>query len=193
MRHIFLITTLLLSVSAFGQEEIPENLQERFNYMKEKSQTYNDYKVIKGTVLDGVWKITMDSVKAQRVAIREANATIQKLNGDLATVNATIAEKDTALAEMEHDGTHINVIGIDIHKYTFISITGFVFLGLLVLAGLLFIRLKFISTSIREKTEAVDLLSNEFEEYKRNALDKQMKLSRELQDERNKLQELGHA
>lgn len=188
-----IIATLLLSASVYAQEATPENLQERFNYMKEKSQTYNDYKVIKGTVLDGVWKITMDSVKAQRLAIREANTTIEKLNGNLAAANATIAEKDTTLAEMEHDGTHITVVGMDVHKYTFISVTGFVFLGLIVLAGLLFIRLKFISTSIREKTEAVDILSNEFDEYKRNALDKQMKLSRELQDERNKLQELGHA
>jgi hypothetical protein len=161
--------------------------------MKEKSQTYNDYKVIKATVLDGVWKITMDSIKAQRQVLGETRATVDKLNGELGIAQSTIAEKDSALAEMEHDGTHINVLGIDLHKYTFISITGFTFLGLAVLAGLLFIRLKYIGSSIREKSEAAEILSHEFEEYKRNALDKQMKLSRELQDERNKLQELGHA
>ncbi len=193
MKRILLLGIILFSLPVFSQDTPPDNLQERFNYMKEKSQSYNDYKVIKGTVLDGVWKITMDSIKAQRVLVRETKAIVDKLKGEVAQANNTIDEKDKTLAAMEHDVTHISVLGFDVNKVAFISMVGFIFLGLLVLAGLMFARLKYIISSTREKNEAANLLTQQFEDYKRNALDKQMKLSRELQDERNKLQELGHA
>lgn len=193
MKRILLLGIILFSLPVFSQDTPPDNLQERFNYMKEKSQSYNDYKVIKGTVLDGVWKITMDSIKAQRVLVRETKAIVDKLKGEVAQANNTIDEKDKNLAAMEHDVTHISVLGFDVNKVAFISMVGFIFLGLLVLAGLMFARLKYIISSTREKNEAANLLTQQFEDYKRNALDKQMKLSRELQDERNKLQELGHA
>jgi hypothetical protein len=39
----------------------------------------------------------------------------------------------------------------------------------------------------------VSALTNEFEEYKHRAMDKQTKLSRELQDERNKLASMRHS
>jgi hypothetical protein len=41
--------------------------------------------------------------------------------------------------------------------------------------------------TLQEKKLAVNMVTNEYEDYKRKAMDKQTKLSRELQDERNKL------
>lgn len=197
MMRTVLLLILLSPVISFAQEtedgKEPNTLQERFLYMKEKSNTYAEYKVIKGTVLDGVWKITMDSIKEQRVLIHQANNSIAELKKQLGTTQATSEGKDSTMAAMEHERTHITVLGIDAHKTAFISVVGFIFLGLLVLAALMFARLKYVTHSTREKTDAASQLSQEYEEYKRNALDKQQRLSRELQDERNKLQELGHS
>jgi hypothetical protein len=44
------------------------------------------------------------------------------------------------------------------------------------------------SKILSERNLAVNSLTHEFDEYKHRAMDKQTKLSRELQDERNKLQ-----
>ncbi len=51
-------------------------------------------------------------------------------------------------------------------------------------------RMKVLDKSIREKTLTINMVSNEYEEYKKKAMEKQTKLSRELQDERNRLREL---
>jgi hypothetical protein len=51
-------------------------------------------------------------------------------------------------------------------------------------------RMKLQSNSLSERNLAVKTLSSEFEEYKHRAMDKQIKLSRELQDERNRLNAL---
>jgi hypothetical protein len=176
------------SAEALEKNEI--TLQERFNIMRDKSESYSEYKVIRTYVLDGMWKIAMDSMQAQKTALRDAQGAIARLENEIASANATMKSKDAAVAEMEHDSSHITVLGIDILKAVFISTVGIIILGLLVLLGLLVARVKWVQSSMREKIENADALSHEFEEYKRNALDKQMKLSRELQDERNKLHDL---
>ena len=196
MRRTFfllLFSTLLLQTSyaqksaeALESEE-EKTLQERFDIMKDKSETFSDYKVIKRSVLEGVWKITMDSLKAQKVRNQEANARISKLENELKAINETLKKKDSDMAALEHSSTHITVLGIDVLKSVFISTVGIIILGLIVLLGLLIARVKWVQSSMREKIERADSLSQEFEDYKRHALDKQMKLSRELQDERNKM------
>lgn len=176
--------------SAEALEPNDATLQERFNIMRDKSESYSEYKVIRTYVLDGMWKITMDSMRAHRAALREAQAEIKKLQDEVAAVNAAMKAKDEAVAKIEHASTHISVLGIDFLKSVFISTVGIIILALLVLLGLLIARVKWVQSSMREKIENAEALSHEFEEYKRNALEKQMKLSRELQDERNKLHDL---
>lgn len=195
-----IVLGIFLTVLAFSQtlaqksaealETGEMSLQDRFYVMKDKSESYSDYKVIRTYVLDGVWKITMDSLHAQKASLREAHSTIQKLESEVNSVQVSMQQKDAAMADMEHQSSHITVLGIDVLKSVFISTVGFIFLGLLVLLGLLVARVKWVQSSMREKIENADALSHEFEEYKRNALDKQMKLSRELQDERNKLHDM---
>ncbi|HLT79672.1 MAG TPA: hypothetical protein VKZ86_01505 [Cyclobacteriaceae bacterium] len=196
-RTVFLILSLLTFFaetqaqrSAEALEPNEATLQERFLILRDKSESYSEYKVIRTYVLDGMWKITMDSLRAERAALREAQANIKKLQDEIAAVNATMKSKDEAVAQMEHDSSHISVLGIDFLKSVFLSTVGIIILGLMVLVGLLVARVKWVQSSMREKIENADALSHEFEEYKRNALEKQMKLSRELQDERNKLHDL---
>jgi hypothetical protein len=67
----FLVTLILLAQTlvlgaqpaAKAVEDKDLNLKDRFQVMKTGSQTYEDYKVIKEYILDGFWKITMDSVQ----------------------------------------------------------------------------------------------------------------------------------
>ena len=92
------------------------------------------------------------------------------------------------MVQVLHASTHINVLGIDLAKGAFISIVAITIAGLLVLLGLIIARMKLQSKSLSERSLAVTALTNEFDEYKHRAMDRQTKLSRELQDERNKLQ-----
>ena len=64
-----------------------------------------------------------------------------------------------------------------------------VVLGLVI--AVIYYTMKMMRKNLAEKVELVNSVSAEYEEYKRRAMDKQTKLSRELQNERNKLQELG--
>jgi hypothetical protein len=146
MRRIFflLITILTVSTASNAQksaealEKDNKSLQERFKIMKDKSETFTDYKVIRLYVLDGMWKITMDSLQAQKDAIRQANNTISKLEGELKSINVTLKNKDGEMEKMEHASTHITVFGIDVLKSVFLSTVGIVNIWVLVFVGIVF-------------------------------------------------------
>ena len=70
MRMLFVLLVCLLAFhDSFSQAEpeLKENpsLHERFLYMKSRSQSYGAYKVVKESVLDGVWKIAQDTIAAK--------------------------------------------------------------------------------------------------------------------------------
>ncbi len=193
------ISALLICLSASlplfsqpAQQDIDASrtltVKDRYLLMKSKSQSFKDYKVIKETVLDGVWKITQDSLHAKQGSITQAKESLKKLNILLQQAETSIKAKEESLAEVVHAGTHITLLGMDVLKSVFITITFSIMAGLIFFAGILIGRLKMIHINLSEKAGSLDSTQREFEEYKRKAMEKQTKLSRELQDERNKSQ-----
>jgi len=196
MRLLLVFCSLLVSTSLFAQTPsgTPElknaSLQERYQLMKSTSQTFQDYKVIKEIWLDKEWKIMMDSVRLGRARWREAKAEGAKLESQLLTTQLSLKQKEASMTKTEHAASHIDFAGIDFNKTAFTGLAVAVVAGLIVLIVLVVGRLKIVLHEIKEKTEAFDRIARELEEYKHNALEKQSKLSRELQTERNRIQEM---
>ena len=195
MRNIIPVVIFLFSASvSFGQQEsdaLESNhpLNERYQLLKSKSQNYREYKVIKENVLDAFWKIVRDSVASKQATLAAKDQNIQKLNATLAETQAKLKEKEESMANIVHDSTHIRVLGINFAKGVFITTVMIIFAILVLMVLLISGRLKMIHSSMKERADAFTSLSNEFEEYKRKAMEKQTKLSRELQNERNRLSE----
>jgi hypothetical protein len=194
-----LILLVCLSSLGFGYSQTasdalnPDNqtLRERYLLMKNKSQNYQEYKVIKENLLDNWWKIVTDSVSAKQAAIRSSKAEIKKLQADLNQNIEALKTKENSMKEIVYASTHISVLGIDFDKRFFAGMVGFILLlAGLAIAGILY-SIRVIKKNLAEKEELANSISVEYEEYKRKAMEKQTKLSRELQNERNKLQELG--
>ena len=195
MRNIIPVVIFLFSASvSFGQQESDalegnHPLNERYQLLKSKSQNYREYKVIKENVLDAFWKIVRDSVASKQATLAAKDQNIQKLNATLAETQAKLKEKEESMANIVHDSTHIRVLGINFAKGVFITTVMIIFAILVLMVLLISGRLKMIHSSMKERADAFTSLSNEFEEYKRKAMEKQTKLSRELQNERNRLSE----
>lgn len=196
-KSLVLWVCLLASSITFAQQAAEVqgnyNLRDRFLLMKTKSQSYNDYKVIKETVLDGVWKIINDSLNAKNAAIRGAQANINGLKGQLAKTEDALNAKEKSMTDILYASTHITVLGIDFTKGVFLTVVACLLGGLIGFVAFIFGRMQLQSKSLSERNLAVSALTNEFEEYKHRAMDKQTKLSRELQDERNKLASMRHS
>jgi uncharacterized membrane protein len=196
MRPFFLLVTLLFSIGLFAQTPVvvppaaDATLPNRYIQMKTSSEAYQDYKVIKEVKLDEFWKVVMDSVKRMKLDNRLANQSIAKLNDDLKNANEKVSSVQASVAGLVYDSQHISFFGIHFSKWVFngifMIVTGVLVFFIIALLG----RARLVNQSIKEKSESLTLLTDEFDQYKRKALEKEKKLSRELQTERNKLLEL---
>lgn len=196
MKYLIVLMLALSLQPLFAQTTAPTvdlaraTLNERFSIMKSKSQTYNEHKVIKEDVLNGVWKVAMDSINAGKVHLQTAAGTISRLETELKNTQAALQQKEASLQDLIYDSTHISVLGISIDKKAFLIIVLVITAALILALGLITGKLKLMYTSVKEKIDLVNSTLYELEDYKRKSLDKQTKLSRELQNERNKLMEL---
>lgn len=204
MKHTTVLLICVLSVAGIGTQtagaqsptteilkDDTQTLRERYLLLKSKSQTYQDYKVIRESVLDGVWKIFQDSLEAKDAAVRQAREEIARLNTELEKNISALKAKEDSMADIVHASTHIRVLGIDFNKGFFAGLVGFIILALGLVIAIISYSMRVIRQELLEKIDLANTISAEYEDYKRRAMEKQTKLSRELQNERNKLQELG--
>lgn len=196
MKLLFPLFLTAFVTQAFAQqaakaiEDPTLNLKDRYYVMKENSQTYGEYKVIKEFILDGFWKLTVDSIAKQRVILKESNNQIAMLKAELLATQNDLQAQKASVNEIVFDSKHIAVLGIPFGKGTFISIAAIIVVSLALMVIVAFARMKIVNAGMKEKTLIAHTLTQEFEDYKHKALDKQTKLSRELQNERNKLLEM---
>lgn len=187
---------LVQSTGVFAQSAVKAiedkdlNLKDRYQVMKSGSQTYEDYKVIKEYILDGFWKITLDSVNKQQASINDLESRITALEGELLASQKAIKEQQASVEEIVYDSKHISVIGIPFGKGAFLILIAIVVGALAIVIVTIMGRMKIARATMKEKELIAHTLTQEFDEYKKKALEKQTKLSRELQNERNKLFEM---
>lgn len=185
----FLITLLLLTATISFSQEVEEgsnSLENQFNEIYRKSTKYKVYKVIS---IDGYQSLklnVLDSVKSLKKIIIEKDLL-------LGTEKNNIEENKTLLAKTKLDldaalikEHSISVFGIQLSKVTYnLSLWSLIVILILALTYFIF---KFSKSNILTK-EAKDNLAEieeEFDKHRKNTLDKEQKLRRQLQDEINK-------
>ncbi len=194
MRTILLlvIVSCSLAYSQPAQKAVEDknlNLTQRFQEMKAGSQTFKEYKVIKESVLDKVWSITNDSIKKKEQQLAEAKNQITILQEELETTRNSMQVQQASIQDVIYDSTHISVVGIPFSKGLFIFLTAASIGGLAFVMSISFGRVKILNSMVKEKALIADSITHELEEFKKKAMEKQTKLSRELQNERNKWQD----
>jgi hypothetical protein len=164
------------------------NLQERYEVMKEKAESYSDYKVIKISIMDGVWKIYMDSLALRKQQLAAANQSIKKLQGEITGAADQVKKAEETMAASEYERTHLSAFGIPVAKGFFVSFVSIIIGALVVTLLVALGSVRVLRRANKEKEVTVNAVSSEFEAFRKKALDKEVKISRELQSERNKLQ-----
>ena len=185
--------TLIFNVSLSQQQENNEvqNLNQQYNTLIESSETFNEYKVIKRNKLNSFWKIVTDSVEQTDKLRKEALVTIEAKKAQIEELNNVIQQKDQDLAAGEEEKSSITVLGARINKSSYAIISVIIPIILIAVIGMLIAKFKVDRQTAKIAKQHLFALEKEFEDYKKRAMDNQIKLNRELQTERNKLQELN--
>lgn len=197
LRHTLFLGILFLGASSLQAQEAatapaytPSTLQEQFVYLKEQSSTYKDKKIIREARLNRLWNNVRDSLAQVQQQLTATQGKVDAQNGEIASLNEDLKAQQQAVSDSEHASTHISVLGIDMLKQNFLSffwITASI-LTLLLLGALYQYRN---SKRVTSKTQYnLRAIQRELEDFRKKSLEKERKLRRELQTERNRVEEL---
>lgn len=190
--RILLLALLVQNISAQSRlsktevEALPNTIENQFTKIYRLSNNWQEYKMIKRThftsfqknILDSISTIKKDIVTKQlKIDEQLKNATLLK--------NEIITLKDSLATSIKKEDA-FSFLGTFLDKNTYNTILWSIICALL--AGLAFFIFKFKSSYfvIKETKNALTDVEDELEQYKRNAIDKEQKLRRQLQDEINK-------
>lgn len=193
---LFVVALFLYCSPIFGQSqsstETPGNqsLKTQFQEMLDKSETYTEYKVITRTNLSQYSRAVQDSLKADRNEINTLKNRVNEQKSQITQLSKRITDLENQLAKSEELRGSLSFLGITFNKITYHLIVWLI-IGI-VTAFSVFAYSNFIrSNIIKSKTKKeYKVLEKEFEEHKKINHEKQIKMGRELQTERNKLEEL---
>ncbi|AFL81877.1 hypothetical protein Aeqsu_2418 [Aequorivita sublithincola DSM 14238] len=191
MKKILLLTfpLFLFALSATAQDSIQvrkNTLNDQMIDAFDKSNSYQEYKVIKKTQLATLKRNIIDSVSTLEKKINGQNSelSLQKSEIDSLLQNLKSTQQNLSNSKEKEDG--IKVFGILTSKATYNTLMWSIIIILLFISGFLFYR--FLNS--HKTTNATQLkmaeMEIELEDYRRNSLEREQKLRRKLQDEINK-------
>jgi uncharacterized protein HemX len=188
---LFLGAMLFLNV-AFGQalpdttKNTDPSLNGQYQFMLKKSKSLYGARLINPSRLSSLWKSVNDTLRKERKQLQEARQEIKSQAGNISSLKGEVNGKESSLANANAAVNEIKFLGVSFNKGTYNTIVWAIIIVLGV--GLAFVI--FQSGKLRHeakyRTELYQEVADEFQAHKVKAKDKEMKLARELQDERNK-------
>lgn len=191
MKTRFLLIGLLLaatiSLKAQDSQVIDDSsIKGQFVEVIDKSNNYQEFKVIKKTQLATLRKNILDSISNLEKEIITKDETIASQSGKISNLESKLAstQENLTVSMGKEDG--ISLFGIPMQKTAYNTLL-FSIIGFLLLALLLFIYKYNSSNSITKEANAkFDETEAAFEAYRQKKLEDEQVLRRKLQDEINK-------
>lgn len=189
---ITLLLCIFLSNYAISQEEKegPQTLREQFREMLDKSETYTEYKVVKRTSLSAYSRSVQDSISAFRNEISALKNQVSDQKSQINQLSKQIDDLKSQLDKSESLRESISFLGINFNKATYHIFVWVIIGGLAgfgVFAYSSFVRSNKVTAKSKKEIKEIEL---EYEEHKKRSHEKQIKMGRELQTERNNVEEL---
>lgn len=196
MRFCVALLCLVASVSlSFSQTpqpapEGPQTLRQQYAHLKSDLEVINGFRMIKLYEMDQFWRIIEDSLKVKRTAINQGVVLARSQAAVIDTLKQQVAKTELEKQQLVSNVANINAFGMSFSKEGFVTFVTTVIIGLLILAAALFVISRMAFKASRESKKVSDDLYKEFEDYKHVAVEKNIKLSRELQSLKNRMAEL---
>ncbi len=196
LRVLLIFIALLACNLQFGQEtEEPLSLDKgpissQFDYIAKKSGNYRAegvrYEVVKEANLYKIRKNVLDTINAISKKTVELKSTITEHEGTIESLNKKLEETTGNLTSVTEEKDSMSFLGIQVSKATY-NVILWTMIGALLLTLLFFIY-KFRKSNILTQEARTNLseLEVEYEDHRRRALEREQKISRQLQDEINK-------
>lgn len=184
---IVLLFNLIFSMQSKAESPLDTlNITSKIDYIIDNSNKYKEFKVVNKQWLWDLKSQISDSLSIQSSNISKTTSLINAQQKEIETLKETIVTTNTTLETSNSEKDKISLVGISLLKGTYNTIMFSTILLMLVLLLSYIFRFKTSNKSTLETKKNYSTLELDFEQFKKNSLEKEQKLKRQLQDEINK-------
>jgi hypothetical protein len=181
VKYTYVQTRPTAADSALAKDK---SLNGQYQYLLSKLYRYQQ------PLVSALWKNMQDSLNNDRKKLKDVQAKLNAQTQDISTLKTDVDAKTQTLSESNAKRDEINLVGIPFTKATY----NLMMWGLVIVFGLAAViviaRSGAHSREAKYRIKLYNELDEEYKTYKAKANEKEKKLARELQTERNKLDEL---
>jgi uncharacterized protein YlxW (UPF0749 family) len=192
---IFLFAMILLNLTLTAQIKLRDSvapdpsLQGQYQLMLSKSKTLYGSKLVNPSRLSQFWQSVHDTIRTERKRSSTAQSQIATLQKEVSGLKSQISGTESSLAATNAQMDQITFLGIAFSKSSYNMTVWTIITVLALVLAIVFIRSAKSVQEAKYRSGLYEEISQEFQAYKVKANDKEKKLARELQDERNKMDE----
>lgn len=136
--------------------------------------------------VERLWKSVNDSLRLGESVRQQLGSDIMRLRDSVENLSRQLTAARQREAELQGTLQSISVLGFEFNKSFYRLLSLGIIAGLLLVIAALVVTGRLHIKAAREARSMYDELYHEFDRYRHNAVEQQIKLSRELQDYRNR-------
>jgi peptidoglycan hydrolase CwlO-like protein len=196
MRKLILpfIAVLLFTSNAkpsFAQDstKVDRSLHGQYLELLNKSKSFYGSKIINPERLSTYWKNVSDTLQKERKQVRTSRAKVAELQKTITDLKGQVQGKESALSTSNQKLNQITFMGMSFDKGTYNTVVWTLILVLALGLIIVIIRSAKHIHEAKYRSGLYEEIAAEYQTYKVKANDKEKKLARELQDERNKFED----
>ncbi len=187
IRGVLLLCIAWLPFNSMAQGSLEEGtIESQFEYLNRISNNYEEYKVVKKYNMTKMQSNVLDTLNTFRKNLAQLSAELKARDEEIEQLKSEVAAAQEELESTIAIQESIPFLGANMHKSTYNTLM----LGIIAVLGigLLFFIYRFNASFriIADTNKTLSETREEFEQHRRNALERERKLSRQLIDERNK-------
>ena len=192
---LFSLTLSAQETESIEQEAKPSldngTISSQFQYLKKKSSNWQGHEVIKFEMLNKYQSNVQDSLTQLKSFLKKSETKVDNQGREIDKLNTEIQSLKKRLDETIRMKDSIKFLGMELSKSTYNTLMWVLILGSLIVAGICFMMFKRSNVVTVETKQTLEEVREEFDTHRKNALVREQKLARRLQDEVIKNKNLG--
>ncbi len=191
-----MLCALLSFQFQYGQQEEEDlsldggTIKSQFEYLYKSSGNYHAdgrrYEVVRTISLDKLRDNVLDTINAANTQAAKLHATITGHENTISSLNDQLKETTDNLNKVTEEKDSMSFLGAQVSKGTYNFILWTIILGLFLLLLLFIYKFRRSNFLTQEAKSNLSDLETEYEDHRRRALEREQRISRQLQDEINK-------
>jgi len=194
-KTLFLTTLCILSFTTLIAQETTEkdklslnegSIDNQFEFVIQRSNNYQEYKVVKKNWLYTLKAHTLDSLKAIHKDLADTQAIVDKQALEITELKSNLTNTKDTLDKTNLEKDSMALFGMQMSKGGYNVLMWSIIGGLFALLLLFIYKFKNSNAITKQAKKSLAETEEEFEEHRRTALEREQKVRRQLQDEINK-------